>query len=315
MLLLSVISVTQAEVSKKTAPPAKDKPEAATPPLPAVSTVSLEEISGFESYSKQVQGLVQSALALTRLELGYRYGSHDPSLGGMDCSGSVYHVLRFMGLQDVPRQSDEMCDWVAKKTQLHLTPTATSFDDAEFAALTPGDLLFWTNTTETKRKLPVTHVMIYLGKLKKNGKRIVFGASDGRSYEGQRRSGVSVFDLSLPKPDSTSRLYGYGAAPGLLPASVAPIAAKPTVAPEEVRKPTAVMPPPEAEPKAESKPKEVKPETESKPKTTTTPKRSTTTPKKSSTPPPAKKKTPPPPKSSVEKTMDRAVDSVRRIFR
>ncbi len=305
MLLLSVISVTQAEVSKKTAPPTKDKPEAATPPLPAVSTVSLEEISGFESYSKQVQGLVQSALALTRLELGYRYGSHDPSLGGMDCSGSVYHVLRFMGLQDVPRQSDEMCGWVDKKTQLHLTPNATSFDDAEFAALTPGDLLFWTNTTETKRKLPVTHVMIYLGKLKKNGKRIVFGASDGRSYEGQRRSGVSVFDLSLPKSDSTSRLYGYGAAPGLLPASVEPIAAKPTVAPEEVRKPTAVMPPPEADPKAESKPK-----------ATATPKRTSTTPKKSSTQPPAKKKTPPPPpKSSVEKSVDRAVDSVRRLFR
>jgi len=310
MLLLSVISVTQAEVSKKTAPPAKDKPEAATPPVPAVSTVSLEEISGFESYSKQVQGLVQSALALTRLELGYRYGSHDPSLGGMDCSGSVYHVLRFVGLQDVPRQSDEMCDWVSKKTHLHLTPNATSFDDAEFAALSPGDLLFWTNTTETKRKLPVTHVMIYLGKLKKNGQRIIFGASDGRSYAGQRRSGVSVFDFHLPKPESTSRLYGYGAAPGLQPASVEPIAAKPTVAQEEVRKPTAIMPP------QESKPKEVKLETESKPKATATPKRATTTPKKSSTPPPAKKKAPrTPPKSSVEKSVDRAVDSVRRLFR
>jgi cell wall-associated NlpC family hydrolase len=67
----------------------------------------------------------------------------------------------------VPRQSDEMCNWVEKKTQLHLTPTASAFDHAEFADLKPGDLLFWTNTTETKRKLPVTHVMIYLGKLKK----------------------------------------------------------------------------------------------------------------------------------------------------
>ncbi len=316
MLFLSVISVTQAEVSKKTAPPAKDKPEATTPPVPAVSTVSLEEISGFESYSKQVQGMVQSALALTRLELGYRYGSHDPSLGGMDCSGSVHHVLRFVGFQDVPRQSDEMCGWVDKKTQLHLTPKATSFDDAEFAALTPGDLIFWTNTTETKRKLPVTHVMIYLGKLKKNGQRIIFGASDGRSYAGQRRSGVSVFDFHLPKPDSSSRLYGYGAAPGLQPASVTPIAAKPTVAQEEVRKPTAVMPLPEAEPKAESKPKEVKPVTESKPKATAAPKRTTTTPKKSPTPSTAKKKAPPTPtKSSVEKSVDRAVDSVRRIFR
>ena len=187
----------------------------ATPAL--VSTLSIEDISGFDDYPKQIQSLVQSCLALTHLELGYLYGSSEPSKGGMDCSGTIFHVLHFQGLKDVPRQSDEMCNWVDKKTHLYLTPTATSFGSEEFDNLNPGDLLFWTNSTETTRKLPVTHVMVYLGKLKKSGKRIVFGSSDGRSFHGERRSGVSVFDFTLPRPESTKHFYGYGPTPGLLP--------------------------------------------------------------------------------------------------
>jgi cell wall-associated NlpC family hydrolase len=194
-----------------------DDEAAATPTHALVSTLSIEDIRGFEQYPKQIQSLVQSCLALTHLELGYLYGSHEPGKGGMDCSGTVYHVLHFQGLKDVPRQSDEMCQWVDKKSQLHLTPTATHFDSEEFAALKPGDLLFWTSPTETTRKLPVTHVMIYLGKLKKTGRRIVFGSSDGRSYMGERRSGVSVFDFTLPQPGSTKHFYAYGPSPGLLP--------------------------------------------------------------------------------------------------
>jgi cell wall-associated NlpC family hydrolase len=209
--------------AKKTTPtPVGPEPVNEDPPTPVatqavVSTLSIEDISGFDSYPKQIQSLVQSCLALTHLELGYLYGSSEPSKGGMDCSGTIYHVLHFQGLKDVPRQSDEMCNWVDKKTHLYLTPTATSFGSEEFDNLKPGDLLFWTNSTETTRKLPVTHVMVYLGKLKKSGKRIVFGSSDGRSYMGERRSGVSVFDFSLPRADSTKHFYGYGPTPGLLP--------------------------------------------------------------------------------------------------
>lgn len=204
---------------KKTTPPEPVNEDPATPvPTPAVvSTLSIEDIRDFDSYPKQIQSLVQSCLALTHLELGYMYGSSEPSKGGMDCSGTIYHVLHFQGLKDVPRQSDEMCQWVDKKTHLYLTPTATNFDSEEFANLKPGDLLFWTSSLETTRKLPVTHVMVYLGKLKKSGKRVVFGSSDGRSYMGERRSGVSVFDFSLPRPESTKHFYGYGPTPGLLP--------------------------------------------------------------------------------------------------
>lgn len=205
--------------AKKTAPaePVDEHPTTPVMTPAAVSTISVEDIRDFDKYPKQIQSLVQSSMALTRLDLGYLYGSHEPSKGGMDCSGTIYHVLHFQGLKGVPRQSDEMCNWVDKKSQLYLTPTATSFDSEEFAALKPGDLLFWTNSLETTRKLPVTHVMIYLGKLKKSGKHVVFGSSDGRSFNGERRSGVSVFDFSLPKPDSTKHFYGYGPTPGLMP--------------------------------------------------------------------------------------------------
>ena len=230
---------------KKTPPPpsepVNEDPLTSVPTPAAVSTLSIEDIRGFDQYPKQIQSLVQSCLALTHLELGYMYGSSEPSKGGMDCSGTIYHVLHFQGLKDVPRQSDEMCQWVDKKSHLYLTPTASSFDSEEFKDLKPGDLLFWTNTTEKTRKLSVTHVMIYLGKLKKSGKRIVFGSSDGRSYMGERRSGVSVFDFSLPKPDSTKHFYGYGPTPGLLPvepehpviAAVTPPAPVPTPTPKE----------------------------------------------------------------------------------
>lgn len=336
---------SKSDAPSKKETPAKTDEKTNEPTKAVVSTVSIEDIRDFEKYPKQVQSLVQSAMALTRLELGYLYGSHEPSKGGMDCSGTVYHTLHFQGLKDVPRQSDEMCQWVEKKTQLHLTPTATSFDSDEFADLKPGDLLFWTNTTETKRKLPVTHVMIYLGKLKKNGKRVVFGASDGRSFHGERRSGVSVFDFSLPRAESLSHFYGYGPAPGLVPAppvETKPVIVatskpaeektpavekpapkpetKPTEPKEEVRKAVAIVSEakPESKPDTTTKATSTKPEekvevkkatvAEATPKTTTTTKPKTTTPKKKTTTASStttKRRTPAPPPKS---TLERKVD-------
>ncbi len=342
---LGVIAVAPlfGDVAKKDDTPAE-------PTTAAVSTISIHDLSGFDAYPKQIQSLVQSALALTRLELGYLYGSHDPVKGGMDCSGTVYHVLEFQGLKDVPRQSDDMCRWVEKKSQLHLTPTATAFDHAEFNDLKPGDLLFWTNTTETKRKLPVTHVMIYLGKLKKTGKRVVFGASDGRSFQGERRSGVSVFDFHLPKAESTARLHGYGPAPGLLPVEVqektAIVAAPPppaevkpaapavtpkpkppppaTTAPkEEVRKAVAMVkeaepapkdtPPPASKPAAKSAPKSNPPPAKTTTSKTNSPSKVTST--KKSAAPPAKTNSPAQIKARVERSLDKAADSIRRFFK
>lgn len=194
-----------------TEPPPPEKPAA------FVSTMFPDEIEGFEEFPADLQKLVRQSLELTTQNLRYQFGSSDPKAGGMDCSGTMFRVLQGSGVKDVPRQSDEMCRWVMQRAVFYRTEDALSLKDPAFSALKPGDLLFWTGTYETSspRELPVSHVMIYLGKRKKDGKPVIFGASDGRTYEGQRRNGVSVFDFNLPKRGEKSAFYGYGPIPGL----------------------------------------------------------------------------------------------------
>ena len=62
-------------------------------------------------------------------------------------------------------------------------------DSFELNELKPGDLLFWTGTYDVEKDPPVTHTMIYLGKEKKTGKPVMVGASDGRTFEGERSPG------------------------------------------------------------------------------------------------------------------------------
>ncbi|MCA1963887.1 MAG: C40 family peptidase [Prosthecobacter sp.] len=182
----------------------------------AVSTIAEEELAEFEQQPEAVRKLIRSALELTRMKLTYVFASHEPERGGMDCSGTIYHLLRKTGISDVPRQSDQICRWVRDNSTLHRTDKADTLDHAAFADLRPGHLVFWSGTyTATKREMPVTHVMLYLGKNKTTGRPVVFGASDGRRYEGQRRTGVSIFDLVLPKPGAAAAVYGYGPVPGL----------------------------------------------------------------------------------------------------
>ena len=63
--------------------------------------------------------------------------------------------------------------------------------------------------------------MIYLGKEKDSGKPIMVGASDGRTYEGEKQFGVSVFDFKTAPARGTStagrnpRFVGYAKIPGL----------------------------------------------------------------------------------------------------
>lgn len=184
----------------------------------AVSSMSESELAGFSSQPEEIQSLIRAALALTKRDLTYVFGSHEPARGGMDCSGTIYHLLKQAGLEDVPRQSDEMCSWVQERSKLHRIEKADSLTHAEFADLQPGDLVFWSGTYASRpRKVPVTHVMLYLGKKAATGMPVVFGASDGRRYEGQKRTGVSLFDFVMPKAGSSASLYGYGKVPGLAP--------------------------------------------------------------------------------------------------
>jgi len=167
-----------------------------------------------------VRKLIESSLGLAARNLSYKYGSADPATGGMDCSGFVYYVLREHGFTDVPRDSSAQYTWVRKAGKFEAV-VGKSDDSFELAELKPGDLLFWTGTYEINRDPPVTHAMIYLGREKRSGRRIMVGASDGRTYQDQSRYGVSVFDFKVSRPGKaatngrTPDFVGYGAIPGL----------------------------------------------------------------------------------------------------
>lgn len=214
LFMLSAISVS-AETKPKPPPAAHETKTA---------TIKPEELTGWESLTPELKAMLEYALSLTARNLGYKAGSADPEQGGTDCSGFVYHVLQKHGHTAAPRQSNDMYEWTWKAGTFRAC-NSHSMDTFEFAALSPGDLLFWVNSTQdgkTDRDPPVTHVMIYLGKRKSDGHPVLAGASDGRSYDGQQLSGVSIFDFQLPAPGSAARFIGYAKLPAGAPAETQP---------------------------------------------------------------------------------------------
>lgn len=187
-------------------------------PPPVVASIETGELEDFDANPPEVRALIEKALALTKRNLGYKYGSSEPENGGMDCSGTIFHVLEEMGVDDVPRTASDQYVW-ARKTGDFQAVVSRSEDSFELDALRPGDLLFWTGTYEIDRDPPVTHTMIYLGELKSDGRPVMFGASDGRTFDGRKMSGVSVFDFRIPKAPSEggpgSVFVGYAPIPGL----------------------------------------------------------------------------------------------------
>jgi cell wall-associated NlpC family hydrolase len=131
----------------------------------------------------------------------------------MDCSGVISYLLKSF-LPDLKlRQANEIYQWAWEKGKFYAV-NSRHFNSFEFEKLQPGDLLFWSGTYKISREPPVTHVMLYLGKNKK-GKRLMFGASNGRNYNGNKRGGVSVFDFQLPASHSPGRFLGYSCIPFL----------------------------------------------------------------------------------------------------
>ncbi len=214
---------SKASPEAKTGSPAKN---AAAPA--AVSTIETAEIEGFDADPEPIKKLLAAALDLTKKNLTYTYGSDDPANGGMDCSGTIFYLLKQQGFTDVPRQASEQYEWVRQKSHFYAVLSKKQ-DNAELREMRPGDLLFWTGTYRVDRDPPVTHTMIYLGRRKKDGARLMFGSSDGRPYNGERRNGVSVFDFKMPAakngdaadaatsaaPAAVPDFSGYGPIPGM----------------------------------------------------------------------------------------------------
>ena len=183
-------------------------------------TLSPDEIAGYDSYPPKVRQILDAGLALTKENLGYTYGSADPGNGGMDCSGFIYYLLTENGFKDVPRDSSQQYVWVRKAGNFNAVLSRHE-DSFEFDALKPGDLLFWSGTYNIDRDPPITHTMIYLGREKRTKKRVMLGSSDGRTYDGRQRFGVSVFDFKMPPPPNSGDakispvFVGYGRIPAL----------------------------------------------------------------------------------------------------
>jgi cell wall-associated NlpC family hydrolase len=183
-------------------------------------SLSPDAIEGYDTYPSKVRQILDAGLALTKENLGYTYGSADPKNGGMDCSGFIHYVLQQNGFPDVPRDSSQQYVWVRKAGDFHAVLSHKE-DTFEFDDLKPGDLLFWRGTYNIDRDPPITHTMIYLGREKRTNKRVMVGSSDGRTYDGKQRWGVSVFDFKMPPPPKSGDakispvFVGYGRIPGL----------------------------------------------------------------------------------------------------
>ena len=146
--------------------------------------------------------IVDMALELTKQDLTYKYGSADPGNRRHGLFRLRLYVLTKNGVHDVPRDSSQQYVWVRKSGNFRAVVSRES-DTFELDALKPGDLLFWTGTYSIERDPPITHSMIYLGREKGNGRRIMVGASDGRSFDGIQRFGVSIFDFKLSNRNRT----------------------------------------------------------------------------------------------------------------
>jgi len=184
-------------------------------------TLSPDQIADYDGYPPKVRQILDAGLTLTKQNLGYTYGSADPKNGGMDCSGFIYYVLQQNGLPGVPRDSSQQYVWVRKAGDFKAVLSRKE-DSFELDDLKPGDLLFWRGTYNIDRDPPITHTMIYLGREKRTKRRVMIGSSDGRTYDGKQRWGVSVFDFKLPPPPKSGDakispvFVGYGRIPGLI---------------------------------------------------------------------------------------------------
>jgi cell wall-associated NlpC family hydrolase len=213
--------------SKESGAPESEAPESEAPgqtaqpspsPFPSptqVSSLKPEDVRGFYNNPPEVQELLTAALELTERNLGYIYGSADPARGGMDCSGTIFYLLQKMGMSDVPRSASQQYVWV-RRSDAFRPVVSTRLDSFELDALRPGNLLFWTGTYSANVDPPVTHTMIYLGKARSDGRPLMVGASDGRTFQGEKKFGVSVFDFVIPKANGKNpiaRFIGYAEIP------------------------------------------------------------------------------------------------------
>lgn len=138
------------------------------------------------------QGLTTEVFALE--DQGIRYGGAfvppgETAAWPMDCSNAVRYLLKQTRGIELPRTASEQYQYVRSRGKLQrVGGLFGGVPDVEWWAkrLKPGDLLFWEHTYKPRRKPPVTHVMVYLGRGAR-GELLMAGAQSSR--------GVGVYKL------------------------------------------------------------------------------------------------------------------------
>ena len=129
----------------------------------------------------------------------------------------MFFVLRSLNYE-IPRTSSDQYLWLLKtKTITKVSSKTTSLKDPIFKKLKPGDLVFWsgTYTPTDSRKTKITHVGMYLGTEKSDGRPVMICATKGRSYRGISCDGYGVYDFKLPSASSKSKLVAFGSPPAV----------------------------------------------------------------------------------------------------
>lgn len=137
-------------------------------------------------------GLLAAAQHLQAQGIGYG-GSYIPpgenAAWRMDCSNAARFLLRQTRGLELPRTASEQYDFVRRHGRLKRAGGLFGGvpDSAWWAGrLRPGDLLFWEHTYRPRRKPPVTHVMVYLGR-GEGGELLMAGSQNSR--------GVGIYRL------------------------------------------------------------------------------------------------------------------------
>ncbi len=152
---------------------------------------------------------------------GLRYGASyvppgEAAAWRMDCSNAARYLLRRTRGIELPRTASEQYNYVRQRGQVRrVGGLFRGVPDLRWWAkrLRPGDLLFWEHTYKPRRKPPVTHVMVYLGR-DQRGNLLMAGAQNSRgvniyrlqprvSYGGYRGGFLGLFKKQ-------GRLVAYG---------------------------------------------------------------------------------------------------------
>lgn len=103
----------------------------------------------------------------------------------MDCSNAArYLVSRTKGVE-LPRTASDQYLYVRERGKLRrVGGLFGGIPDERWWAkrMKPGDLIFWEHTYKPKRKPPVTHVMVYLGR-GPGGELLMAGAQNSRGVD------------------------------------------------------------------------------------------------------------------------------------